>query len=215
MNLYTTLDQTIKKMLINEVSEDQKSILSVLVNFIQQKRANGEAINLNFICTHNSRRSQFAQLWAQTAAFYYGIEVNCFSGGVEETAFNKRAVDSVERSGFKVVKKNRTSGRLHQHGEGNPRYTVSFGEDAQPLVMFSKMFDDASNPSTNFAAVMTCSHADENCPFIPGTEARIPLLYNDPKEFDGTAQEAEKYDERSMQIATELFYVFSCISNVE
>jgi len=201
MNLYETLDQTIEKILAQEISEDRKSILSVLVNYIQQKKVNGEVINLNLICTHNSRRSQFAQLWAQTAAYYYGIEVNSFSGGVEVTAFNERAIDSIKRAGFKV----------RAQGEGNPRYTVSFSEDAQPLVMFSKLFDDASNPSTNFAAVMTCSHADENCPFIPGTEARIPLLYEDPKAFDGTSKEAEMYDERSLQIATELFYIFSKI----
>jgi len=60
---------------------------------------------------------------------------------------------------------------------------------------------------------MTCDHADENCPFIPGTEQRIPVRYEDPKAFDNTPLEAEKYDERSVQIATEMFYVFSKISN--
>ena len=31
---------------------------------------------------------------------------------------------------------------------------------------------------------MVCDHADQNCPFIPGATARIPLRYKDPKEFD-------------------------------
>lgn len=56
---------------------------------------------------------------------------------------------------------------------------------------------------------MTCSHADENCPFIPGAETRIPVRYEDPKEFDDTEMESEKYDERSKQIASEMFFVFS------
>jgi arsenate reductase len=60
---------------------------------------------------------------------------------------------------------------------------------------------------------MTCSHADENCSFIPGTEKHRPVRYNDPKEFDDTPLEAVKYDESSMQIAAEMVYVFSKIKN--
>jgi len=162
---------------------------------------NQKEVNLNFICTHNSRKSQFAQIWAQTAADYFGIPVKCYSGGVEVTAFNPRAVASIERTGFKVVSKS----------ESNPVYSVYHSENSQPITAFSKLYDDPANPTAHFAAVMTCSHADENCPFIPGTEKRIPLLYDDPKEFDGTPQEAAKYDERSIQVASELFYAFAQI----
>jgi arsenate reductase (thioredoxin) len=63
-----------------------------------------------------------------------------------------------------------------------------------------------SNP---YAAVMTCSHADENCPFIPAAEVRIPVRYEDPKQFDNTPGEADRYDQRSLQIASEMFHVFS------
>jgi len=37
------------------------------------------------------------------------------------------------------------------------------------------------------------------------------LPYQDPKAFDNTAQQNEKYDERCRQIAREMFYVFSQI----
>jgi arsenate reductase len=120
---------------------------------------------------------------------------------VEVTAFNERAVASLERSGFRVI----------SEGEGNPVYTVYYSENRPPIRAFSKLYDDPENRAPGFAAVMTCSDADENCPFIPGTQARIPLRYKDPKEFDGTPEEALKYDERSMQIASEMFYVFSNI----
>ena len=58
---------------------------------------------------------------------------------------------------------------------------------------------------------MTCSHADENCPFIAGALQRIPVRYEDPKAFDNTPIQLEKYEERSFQIATEMKYVFSKI----
>ena len=60
---------------------------------------------------------------------------------------------------------------------------------------------------------MTCDSANEACPFVPGAEIRIPITFKDPKAFDNTPQQAEKYKERSLQIATELFYVFSQINS--
>ena len=182
----------------SSIAEDRLSVLGILIDYIQDRKTKGEKINLNFICTHNSRRSQFSQIWAKTAAAYYGIDISSFSGGVEVTAFNERAVASIKRTGFKVI----------QEGEGNPRYFTFYAESEEPLVVYSKIYDDVANAPTNFAAVMTCNHADQNCPYIPGAR-RIALKYDDPKAFDNTPQEAEKYDERSRQIATELFYVFS------
>jgi arsenate reductase (thioredoxin) len=199
MNLYPTLQTHIEQVQALPISEERKVVLQVLIDYVQQKVDQNKDINLNFICTHNSRRSQFSQIWGKVAAAYYGIGINSFSGGVEVTAFNERAVASIKRFGFKVKKE----------GEGNPKYFVFYSDDEDPIVTFSKLYDDAANAPSGFAAVMTCSHADENCPYIPGAEARIPVRYEDPKAFDDTDQEAEKYDERSMRIASEMLYVFS------
>ena len=196
------LKKSIQTALDEEISKERKEVLHGLVEYIIKKRTENSVVNLNFVCTHNSRRSQFSQIWAYTAAAYFGIPANCFSGGVEVTAFNERAVASIKRSGFFVT----------STGETNPHYQVSYHKEASPLLVFSKLVEDPINPSLPFAAVMTCAHADENCPFIPGTEQRIPLRYEDPKRFDNTPMEVEKYDERSLQIAAELFYVFKRVS---
>jgi arsenate reductase len=79
------------------------------------------------------------------------------------------------------------------------------------MICFSKKFDDDFNPKTNFAAIMTCSEADENCPFVPGAEFRKSITYTDPKEADGTNREVEVYDERCRQIATEMFYMMNLV----
>ena len=204
MNLYPTLQIHIEQAQALPIREERKAILQVLIDYIQKKVDQNQEINLNFICTHNSRRSQFSQIWGKLAAAYHGIDINSFSGGVEVTAFNERAVASIKRSGFKVSKE----------GNDNPKYFVFFSDDEDPIVTFSKVYDDAANAPSRFAAVMTCSHADENCPFIPGAEARIPVRYEDPKAFDDTDREAEKYDERSMEIASEMLFVFSKIVKV-
>ncbi|MEO1053974.1 MAG: protein-tyrosine-phosphatase [Bacteroidota bacterium] len=195
--LVSTID-TARKL---DISNGRKEVLQPMIDYIQSKIDQGKSVNLNFICTHNSRRSQFSQIWAKTAADYFGIPINSYSGGVEITAFNEHAVASIKRSGFRVF----------SEGDTNPVYTIFNSDDNEPIRTFSKLFDDPANKADQFAAVMTCSHADENCPFIPGTEKRIPVRYDDPKEFDGTTQEAQKYDERSLQIASEMFYAFSLI----
>lgn len=201
MTLYPQLAASIERAKNLPIPEERTEVLQVLIDYVQKKVDQNQEISLNFICTHNSRRSQFSQIWGKVAAAYHGIEINSFSGGVEVTAFNERAVASIERFGFKVSKE----------GEGNPKYFVSYAHDENPIVAFSKVYDDPANAPAHFAAVMTCSHADENCPFIPGAEARIAVRYQDPKAFDGTPLEAEKYDERSLQIASEMLYVFSQI----
>lgn len=197
-SFFPAVRNTISELPISQIPADRLPVIEEMVDYILGKIKAKEEIRLNFICTHNSRRSQFSQIWAQTAADYHGIEAYCYSGGVEVTAFNERAVAAIRRDGFKVVQK----------GEGNPIYFVFHGEESEPIITFSKVYDDPINPNTGFSAVMTCDHADENCPFIPGIEKRIPLRFEDPKAFDGTDQEEKMYTERSHQIGAELFLIF-------
>ena len=191
----------IKLALNQNIPSSRKVLLTEIIDYIKSKIDNNQEINLNFICTHNSRRSQLSQVWAKVASVYYGIEINSYSGGVEVTAFNERAIDSLVRSGFSVLFENSI----------NPKYEISYAENENSIIAFSKLFDDDFNKADYFAAIMTCSDADENCPYIPKAEKRIPLRYDDPKSYDDTPIESEKYDERSLQIASEIFYIFSQI----
>lgn len=183
-----------------EISDKRKELLDSLANYITFKVKEKKEVKLIFICTHNSRRSTIAQIWAQTAAEYYGIpNIHCYSGGTEATAFNPRAIEAVEKAGFKVEKKD---------DSGNPIYLVYYSDDKEPLECFSKVYSDQYNPQKDFAAIMTCSDADANCPVVFGAEARFPIQYDDPKEFDGTELETEKYNERFDEIGKEILFVF-------
>lgn len=187
------------------IPPDRKEILHQLADFIDEKARQRKKIELVFICTHNSRRSHISQIWAQAAAAYYKIpNVFSYSGGTEATAFNPRAVKAMQKAGFVITK---TS------SEENPVYKISFSDGANPITAFSKRFDSETNPRDGFAAIMTCSHADENCPVVSGMEKRISLPYDDPKDFDGTSQEAEKYLERVHEIGREILYAFSRSTN--
>jgi arsenate reductase len=198
-NIKTYVDGLTKEF--KSIPENRKEILEKITQYIAKKRVMGNPINLVYICTHNSRRSHFGQVWAHVAASYYGIKnVNTYSGGTEATAFNINAINSLKRVGFTIKPINI---------EKNTTYHVFHDDNETPSVCFSKTYDDAKNPQTEFAAIMTCSDAEENCPFIPGVELRIGTTYDDPKAFDNTPQQDAKYDERCKQIALETLYVFS------
>ena len=202
--MYTEISTEIDEMDLSSISQERKILLQQLVDYIQQKKDANQPVQLNFICTHNSRRSHLSQVWAQTLSNYYNTpNVTCYSGGTEATAMFPSAAQALEASGFKISKLSE---------ESNPVYAIRFDTDAHPVIGFSKTFDHPFNPSGAFAAIMTCSSADKGCPFIPGTEKRIPLTFEDPKAFDGTPIQAKKYLERSLQIATELKFVFSNIN---
>jgi len=199
--MYLKLQETIDHLEIESISEERRHILQPLIDYITAKKASGEVINLNLICTHNSRRSHLSQIWAQTMAHVYRLDkVHCYSGGTEATAVFPKVVETLVDQGFEI--------QALSQGK-NPVYAIKYNESIPPILGFSKTYNDFFNPKTNFAAVMTCSHADENCPFIPGADRRIALNYEDPKLFDGSPQQREKYLERSAQIATEMKYVFS------
>ncbi len=185
-----------------DIPASRREILHKIVAYIRRQQAEGQPVNLVFICTHNSRRSHFGQVWAAAAAHWYGInDIHTYSGGTEATACNPRTVAALQRAGFRV--ENRAP------GSDNPHYLISYATDAEPAVCFSKVFDDAANPANQFAAIMTCSEAEQNCPFIPGAVLRVPLTYNDPKEADDTPVEQSRYDERCRQIAAEMWYLFA------
>ena len=202
-NLFPEIENVISTLNFESISEERKIVLQPLIDFIQRKSDEQKEIRLNLICTHNSRRSHLSQVWAQTAAAHYGIQnVFCYSGGTEATAMFPMAAQTLAKQGFQI--KTIADGN-------NPIYAIKYNENAHPIIGFSKTFDDDFNPQSEFAAILTCSSADQGCPFITGAEVRIPITFEDPKAFDNTPQQAEKYEERSVQIATELFYVFSQI----
>lgn len=190
---------------IDDIAAERRKPLDRLAAFVRARRSTGVPARLTFICTGNSRRSHLAQLWAAAAAHYHRIDgVETYSGGTEPSAFNPRTVAALERAGF-VVERPEPAG-------DNPHYRVGYAGDAATIESFSKRYDDPSNPKADFAAIMTCSEADEGCPFVPGATLRISLPYDDPKLADGTPDEARHYDERSRQIATEMLYLFTRVA---
>lgn len=203
MALYPKILELVSTLNTESLGEERKRILHPLRDYIQRKIDDNAGVRINFICTHNSRRSHLAQVWAQTFAHHFHIKgLTCFSGGTEVTSLFSGVVATLQNTGFKVA----------QLSEGNnPIYGINHAENEHPVMGFSKKFDDPFNPKSSFAAVVTCSQADENCPFMAGAETRILISYADPKEFDDSHLQVEKYRECSLQIATEMFYVFSQI----
>lgn len=194
--------QNVEKQ-FSAIPKERKEELKKLSSYIQNRLDKHQKVELTFICTHNSRRSHFAQIWAQTAAAYYNIPaVHCYSGGTETTAFNINAVNALKKVGFIIQSTTEAP---------NPHYEVKYATDRSAIDAYSKKYGDAPNPSKEYGAVLTCSQADASCPIVFGADGRFKVPYEDPKLSDGTDQQEKVYQEKSMQIALEMMYVFSLI----
>ena len=196
----TKINEIIAQLSTENISEERKAILQPLIEFIIFKVLNNEEIRLNFICTHNSRRSHLSQIWAQTMAHHFGVKnVFCYSGGTETTAMFPKVAETLINQGFEILKLSETE---------NPVYAVKFAENEHAIICFSKKYNDDFNPKSEFAAILTCDSADENCPIVYGAEARFPIKYEDPKKSDGTPEMNETYFNRSLEVAAEMKFVF-------
>jgi arsenate reductase len=201
--MYSEVLERIKAFDESSISAERKELLLKLVDIISKVLRSKSVCKLNFICTHNSRRSHLAQVWSHTLANYYNLNIESYSGGTEATAVYNMVIRTLKTQGFEI-------GELDR--ESNSLYFLKFGMNTQPLLLFSKKYEHSFNPKSDFIAVMTCSDADENCPIVSGALQRFPLTFEDPKKYDNTEISEQKYLERSQQIATELHFVFKRIS---
>jgi arsenate reductase len=185
------------------IPAERLAILKPVADYIQQKKDTGALIRLNFICTHNSRRSHLSQIWAQTMAYHFGVQnVFCYSGGTEATAMYPKVAETLQNQGFQIQQLAATE---------NPVYAVKFAQNEAAIICFSKTYQNEFNPASQYGAILTCNNADEGCPVVFGAEARFPVKYNDPKAFDNTNLQTAKYAERSLEIGQEMWWVFGQI----
>ncbi len=191
----------------DQIPLERKMELGLLSQYLEEKYLKEQTPRLIMICTHNSRRSHLGQIWLAVAADYYGLpKLETFSGGTEATAFNPRAVRAMKALGFEIESEDKIE---------NKQYAIRWQDDMEPYVAFSKKYDDSPNPTEAFGAIMVCNSADEACPVVFGSDFRLSLPYHDPKAFDDTDQEVEKYDERARQIGREMLFVLQQINTEE
>ena len=182
------------------LSEDRQKLLVKISEGISKEYKKNGVVNLNFICTHNSRRSQLGQVWAFFAANHFNLNINSFSGGTEVTAFFRNTVKTLQKVGFTFD--------LENFSHQNPKYLISFEGTSKSILGFSKRYDHLENKNP-FIAITTCNNADTNCPFIPEAIYRFHLPFVDPKSTDGTELQNEAYLKTSEQIAAEIFFIFN------
>lgn len=186
------------------IDDDRKILLIKIAEKIAENSTNND-ININFICTHNSRRSQLGQVWSFFAANYFNLPINALSGGTEVTAFHRNTVETLTQTGFKFD--------VVEFSHTNPIYKISFSDKKPSLLGFSKLYDHHENTIPYFV-LTTCNNADENCPFIPEALERFHVPYLDPKHSDGTPNQRETYLNTSRIIAAQIYFLFNKIKTL-
>lgn len=199
--LYTEMQQAARDF--DKIPAERKTQIKKIADYIINKLKTEKKVSLIYICVHNSDRSFMGQLWATAAANYYGIKgINAYSGGLMITAFNPNVIKAMNAAGFDIEKTFDTA---------NPRYAAKYSADSAPVTCFSKKYMDSPNPKTDFAAVTTCSEADEACPLVQGADLRISTPYKAVRDADGKPDQDKVYSERSRQMETEIMYCFSLV----
>lgn len=182
------------------LEENRKSLLLKIADTIREAYlSNNRQVSINFICTHNSRRSQLGQVWTFFASHYFGLNISSFSGGTEVTAFHRNTVRTLKDVGFTF--------NVEEFSHQNPVYQVSFEGTDDFVLGFSKTFDHSINKAP-FIAITTCDSADENCPYIAEAMHRFHLPYIDPKGSDGTPDQDTAYLKTNEMVAAEMYFIF-------
>jgi len=201
--IYPKIVEFLNSLDANQVPTERAAVLKELAHQVKARLEQGLPIELRFICTHNSRRSHFAQIWAQVIAEHNQVHGITFSSaGTEITALNQQVVHTLIRQGFEIP---------IPEQKPNPHYEIQYSDNRASILAFSKNLQDESLLKSDFIAIMTCSEADQGCPFVPGALSRVALPFEDPKIADGTAEEEKVYLERSVQIAREMKLLFQYI----
>ena len=182
----------------DQIPDNHRQSLEQIGDYLLQKLQSNKDAKVLLISRHNSRRSHMGQLWLMTAAEYYGIgNVATFSGGIEPTELDSRVIRALKKCGFKISTTKRSE---------NPTYLTSNGPGNSYMV-FAKQYNGGQNPTSDFIAVVLSEVVNKKLETIPGADKKVPMLYEDLENFDGSPEEERKYDEGCRQIARAMFYV--------
>jgi len=182
------------------IPPSRKKILDDIALTLHSEIKERNEVSVVYLCTHNSRRSHFAQVWGHIASVMYNFpEVIAYSGGTVATACHPNTISALKHIGFEV--------KCDNPEAENPLYRVYYNEEDY-VECYSKANTDDSVPQSDFIAIMTCSDSDDNCPLVPGAKIRYSTTFDDPGEFDAADDAIDHYVERSLQIGTEAIYTF-------
>ena len=142
------------------ISEKRKALLNDLASSLKKeivlKEQNDDSVAVVYLCTHNSRRSHFAQVWGHIASVYFGVSnlknlfrrYSCY-------ACHPNTIAALKQIGFDI--------KCDDLSCENPLYHVYYN-DEEFIECYSKANSDESLPQKDFIAVMTCSDSVTTAP---------------------------------------------------
>jgi len=188
------------------ISEERRYRLNEIASYVRQQKKQNQIAQLLFITTNQSTIGQMAQIWAETAAFYYGLNnVTTFSGGLHPDTISEKMIFALERAGYIVYTTELSGGVV---------YKVKYSYNLKPIIVFPKKINHKKNPDGQFMAIIIEPNANANLTEVKGAQKRLSIYYDDPQGYEGVPEEEKIYNERSRQIALEMFYVFSQLKHL-
>jgi len=206
-SLYPILNEYVRDFPkeFRKIPEERRYRLNEIVYYLEEQELNNAPWQITFISTNESTIGQMALAWSKAAAYYFGFSnFHPFTGGLNPNEISESAIVALEKAGFIVYKSN-----IY----GVDVYRIKYSYNLAPIIAFPKKIDHVRNPGNNFMAVILDVNADLNINNVKGTYNRLFLEYEDPKGYEGSDMENEKFNETCRQLAVEMFYVFSQLHN--
>jgi hypothetical protein len=188
-----------------KIPEERRYRLNEMVYYLEDQRKQKAPTQITFISTNEATVSQMAQAWSKAAAYYFGFtDFQPYSGGLNPDLISENTIIALEKAGFIVYKSD---------VGGLSVYRIKYSYNLDPIIAFPKKISHTKNPGDNFMAVILDGNADLNINNIEGTYNRLFLEYEDPKGYEGSEIEKDKFNESCKNVAVEMFYVFSQLHN--
>ncbi|MFD1294284.1 hypothetical protein ACFQ5N_10590 [Lutibacter holmesii] len=182
-----------------QISENKLVLLESIATAIVQTLKQNKTVNLNYISTNNSQRSQISQVWSTYAAHYFKLSnINSFSGGTNVTSFHRKTVKTLQKVGFTF--------KIIEFSHQNPTYAIGYHNYIKPILVFSKLYNHDLNPSPFFAIT---NNAFE---IIPEAIQQFEMPFNNINNFEHSINKAEEYAALNKQIAGEIHFIFHRVS---
>lgn len=184
----------------NSIDTERKNELLEISKYISDKAKNNKEFYPVFICTHNSRRSIFCEVWFWLATKYYNkTNLLPLSAGVDINTINPRTIEALRRAGFDIYKNDKIN--------LNPPYAIILNPKKEVLLINSKKYEFPMVFDKNYCEIMVCSDKEMTCPVFERKSKRFSIPYTDLRTSDNSSTEQKDYDARCKQIAAEMFFI--------
>lgn len=197
--LYAEIEKFYASLPTSPTEESKKVALHDLYSVLVNGITSDNAVNIVFTCSDNSFRSVAAEVILHSLVSvnkYNKIVVS--STGYQSAEINPALLKVLAKHGFITTEQPNTA-------NGKKSYEIKFGDNVQPISIYSKQVSEAGLPKNIFMQIKLCSVNETACTDLPQAKFKETISYNDTKPINSE----DELDKEFTAIATDILWAFN------